>query len=95
MRLDSIDREAVIIEGREEVEELEEESESEEVETHALAQCEMARSTMVEMAPSRPPNTDESELELELDEDDELLEATEGGRGVLGGEGGSGGGSPR
>ena len=46
-------------------------SERVELETHALAQWEMARSTMVEMAPSRPPNTDESELELELEDDDE------------------------
>ena len=52
----------------------------------------MARSTMVEMAPSRPPNTDESELELELEDDDELLEAIEDGRV---GEDGSSGGPPR
>ena len=82
----------MIIEGREVVEELEEESERVELETHALAQWEMARSTMVEIAPSRPPNTDESELELELEDDDELLEAIEDGRV---GEDGSSGDPPR
>ena len=77
------------MEGRDEEEdedELEDEPGSEDVETHALAQCDIARSTIVEIAPSRPPNTDESELELELEDEDELLETTEGG---------SGGGSPR
>lgn len=81
-------------EGRDE-EELEDESERDDVETQARAQCEMARSTIVENAPSRPPNTDEPELELELEDEDEFPEATEGGRGVLGEDGGSAGGSPR
>lgn len=78
----------VVMEGRLEEEEVEVESDKEEEEFHALAQCEMARSTMVERAPSRPPMTEELELELDDDEDDEL-EDTDSGRGVRGGEGGS------
>lgn len=89
-RRERYDLEAVITDGFEEDDEVDEdESDREDVEVHARAQCEIARSTMVEMAPSLPPNTEE--FELELDELDEELEETDSGRGVLGGDGGSGG----
>lgn len=79
------DRVVVIIEGCEEDEDDEEETERDEEDAHALAQWEIARSTMVEIAPSRPPKMEELELEL----DEEVLDDTDSGRGVLGGEGGS------
>lgn len=70
------------------------ESESEEEAAQCRAQWVIARSTSPEIAPSLPPNTDELELELEEDEDDDEDDATDSGRGDLGGEDGWGG-SPR
>ena len=90
-RRDKYDLDIVSIEGWVDAEEVDEESVRDDVDVHALAQCDIARSTIVEIAPSLPPNTEE--LELELEEEDEL-EETDSGRGVLGGDGGSGG-SPR
>lgn len=87
-RLETCDFDMVMMDGCDADDEVdEEESVKEDVEAHALAQCEMARSTMVDIAPSLPRNTEE--LELELEEEDEL-EEIDSGRGVLGGDDGSG-----
>lgn len=70
------------------------ESESEDEAAQCRAQCVMALSTSPEIAPSLPPNTEELELELEEEDVDDEVDATDSGRGERGGEGGRGG-SPR
>lgn len=72
----------------EDEEEEDEDVDREDVDAHARAQWDIACSTMVEIAPSRPANP-----ELLLEDDDPELDDTEGGRGVL--RAGVWGGSPR